>query len=65
LGKRKAGVYVSKDKAAYWDGRDSAGEKINSGVYFYTLQVEHTGKQSQSKFHTSEGGAVRKMVILK
>ncbi|MBM3242513.1 hypothetical protein FJZ31_40145 [Candidatus Poribacteria bacterium] len=65
LGNQKAGVYVSKDKATYWDGRDNFGEKVANGVYFYTLQVEPTGKQS-----TSEGGAgsfrmTRKMVILK
>ena len=65
LGEQKAGLYVSKDKATYWDGRDSAREKVGSGVYFYTLQVEHKGRQSQSKFYTSEGSAVRKMVILK
>ena len=37
LGAMPAGMYTSKDKAAYWDGRDTAGEKVASGVYFYTL----------------------------
>ncbi|MBC8234025.1 T9SS type A sorting domain-containing protein [bacterium] len=39
LGEKKAGVYVTKDKAAYWDGRDSLGQKVASGIYFYTLQA--------------------------
>ena len=32
-----AGVYSDKDRAAYWDGRNAAGEPVASGVYFYTL----------------------------
>jgi len=39
LGKMPAGVYVSKDRAVYWDGRNDIGEKVTSGMYFYTLQV--------------------------
>jgi hypothetical protein len=39
LGHKAAGVYVSKDKAAYWDGCDQTGEPVASGVYFYTLQA--------------------------
>lgn len=41
LGDKMQGAYLSKDKAAYWDGRNEAGEKVVSGVYFYTIQ---TGK---------------------
>ena len=37
LGKKPAGLYLSKDKAAHWDGRDDNGESVSSGVYFYTL----------------------------
>jgi hypothetical protein len=39
LGNKQAGIYVTKDKAAYWDGKDSLGQKVASGVYFYTLQA--------------------------
>jgi len=39
LGQRSTGVYLSKDKAAYWDGRDNLGEKVASGIYFYTFQA--------------------------
>jgi len=39
LGIKKAGVYIAKDKAAYWDGRDSFGQIVANGVYFYTLQA--------------------------
>ena len=34
LGNRIASVYESRDKAAYWDGRNSLGERVSSGVYF-------------------------------
>ena len=37
LGHRTAGVYESQTRAAYWDGRNQIGEKVASGVYFYTL----------------------------
>jgi predicted GH43/DUF377 family glycosyl hydrolase len=52
LGNRTTGSYVTKDKAAYWDGTDSLGQKVVSGVYFYTFQA-------------GEFKATRKMVILK
>ena len=39
LGSKPVGVYLSKDKAAYWDGRDVSGESVASGVYFYTLRA--------------------------
>ena len=37
LGHRTAGVYKSKGRAVYWDGRNVQGEPVASGVYFYTL----------------------------
>ena len=37
LGHQAAGVYQSKSQAAYWDGRNELGERVASGVYFYTL----------------------------
>ncbi len=52
IGNKGAGVYVTKEKAAYWDGMDSLGEKVASGVYYYTLQA-------------GEFRATRKMLILK
>ncbi len=52
LGNKQAGIYVTKDKATYWDSRDSFGEKVASGVYFYTLQA-------------GEFRETRQMVILK
>jgi hypothetical protein len=39
LGNRGAGKYISKDKAAHWDGRSSSGEEVPSGVYFYTIKA--------------------------
>ncbi|MDE0481419.1 MAG: cohesin domain-containing protein [Candidatus Poribacteria bacterium] len=37
LGYQDAGVYKSRIHAAYWDGRNSIGEPVASGIYFYTL----------------------------
>ena len=37
LGYQSAGVYRIRSRAAYWDGRNSFGEAVASGVYFYTL----------------------------
>jgi len=52
LGQQPAGSYVTKGKAGYWDGTSNFGDRVASGVYFYTL---HAGKFT----------ATRKMVILK
>ncbi len=37
LGHQRAGMYHSRSRAAYWDGRNAVGEPVASGVYFYTL----------------------------
>ena len=37
LGHQSAGIYESRARAAYWDGRNESGESVASGVYFYTL----------------------------
>ena len=39
LGHQPAGIYHSKSRAAYWDGRNERGEHVASGVYFYTLSA--------------------------
>ena len=51
-GHQAAGVYQSRGRAAYWDGRNALGEPIASGVYFYTLTA-------------GEFTATRQMLILK
>ena len=50
IGFRHAGRYVEHSQAAYWDGRNDAGESVTSGVYFYSIETE-------------EFSAMRKMVI--
>ena len=52
LGHKSADIYVSRDKAGYWNGRNVTGEKVASGVYFYLMEA--------GKFR-----AMRKMVIMK
>ena len=52
LGFRAAGYYTSKTQAAYWDGKNNIGERIASGVYFYTLEAD-------------DFRSTRKMVVMK
>ena len=37
LGHQPAGMYQTRGRAAYWDGRNEQGEALASGVYFYRL----------------------------
>ncbi len=39
VGFQAAGTYRAKEQAAYWDGRNSAGELVASGIYFYCLNA--------------------------
>jgi len=39
LGTQRAGVYLTKESAAYWNGRNNLGEEVAGGVYFYTLRA--------------------------
>ena len=50
LGYKDAGIYSSRSKAAYWDGRNEAGEQISSGIYFYNMT-------------TGDFSSTRKMII--
>ena len=61
LGHQPAGVYRSKHRAAYWDGKNQFGEKVASGVYFYTLSTESTRDSVTAGKFT----ATRKMLIAK
>ena len=46
LGHQTAGAYHTKARAAYWDGRNSVGERVASGIYFYTITAgEFTATQ--------------------
>jgi len=40
LSYKEAGFYTDSTKAAHWDGRDNAGQKVGSGVYFYSIQAD-------------------------
>ena len=52
IGHQSAGVYQSRNRAVYWDGKNALGESVASGIYFYTLT-------------TADFSATRKMLILK
>ena len=41
LGHQSAGIYQSRVRAVYWDGRNTAGEPVASGIYFYTLTANN------------------------
>ncbi|MDE0400559.1 MAG: T9SS type A sorting domain-containing protein [Candidatus Poribacteria bacterium] len=40
LGHQAAGMYQNRSGAAYWDGKNQFGEKVASGLYFYTLTAD-------------------------
>ena len=50
LGHKDPGVYVSRSEAAYWDGRNEAGEEVASGIYFYSITA-------------GDFSAIRKMIV--
>ncbi len=52
LGAQAAGIYETRSRAAYWDGRNAFGESVASGLYFYTLSA-------------GDFTATRKMLIVK
>ena len=52
FGHQAAGIYQSRSRAAYWDGRNMLGEPVVSGLYFFTLTA-------------GDFTATRKMLILK
>ena len=52
FGHQPAGIYHIRGRAAYWDGRNSLGERVASGVYFYT-------------FTAGDFTATRKMLVVK
>ncbi len=39
LGHQAAGMYESRSRAIHWDGSNALGEKVATGVYFYTLKA--------------------------
>ena len=52
LGHQASGFYTARERAAYWDGRNTVGEPVASGLYFYTLTA-------------GDFSATRRMLILK
>ena len=40
LGHKAVGIYQSRSRAAYWDGKNQFGEPVASGVYFYTFTAD-------------------------
>lgn len=52
LGHQPVGIYESRSRAAHWDGKNTQGEPVASGVYFYTLKA-------------GDFSATRKMLIRK
>ena len=52
LGNQDAGIYQSRSRAVYWDGKNQIGESVSSGLYFYSLTA-------------GEFSATRRMLIIK
>ena len=41
LGYQPPGYYTGRHRAAYWNGRNTLGESVASGIYFYQLQADN------------------------
>ncbi|MCY3743151.1 MAG: leucine-rich repeat domain-containing protein [Candidatus Poribacteria bacterium] len=61
LGHQPAGIYQTRTRAAYWDGKNEVGESVASGVYFYTLSTEST----RDSVTAGDFNATKKMLIRK
>jgi len=46
VGFQEAGIYSSREKSIYWDGKSQDVEPVASGVYFYNLEL---GEESQTR----------------
>ena len=60
IGRCPAGLYLTKDRAAYWDGKNDQGEGLSSGIYYYQLLETPT-----SRANSSEITPVQTMILLK
>ena len=71
LGYKAVGIYSAPTRAAYWDRRNSLGELVGSGIYFYQLQAAFNSdrsngiQNSQIETAAEDFSAMRKMVVLK
>ena len=46
LGRMREGSYVTREQAAYWDGRNDLGERVASAVYVYEIRAgEHVERR--------------------
>ncbi|HIE29779.1 TPA: hypothetical protein EYP66_21125 [Candidatus Poribacteria bacterium] len=61
IGHKSAGIYMIKERAVHWDGRDDYGDKVAGGLYFYTIQV----RPVEACPDKDDFNATRKMVILR
>lgn len=52
LGTQMPGFYLTKPRAAHWDGRNDSAEAVASGVYFYSIQA-------------GKAATTRKMLLIK
>ena len=52
VGFKPVGYYLTRERAAYWDGRNATGESVSSGVYFI-------------QFIAGDFSATQRIVILK
>ena len=52
IGFKPVGYYLTRERAAYWDGRNETGESVSSGVYFL-------------QFSTGDFTATQRAVIVK
>ena len=45
-GWKKAGLYITKEKALFWNGKNDRGDKLSQGLYFINLKAgKYSGRQ--------------------
>ena len=50
FGHQSAGYYTDRDRAAYWDGRNSLGEQVASGIYFYQFETDEMSSTAENGY---------------
>ena len=63
LGEKRTGIYISRNRAAYWNGRNEAGERVSSGLYFYAIEAGNFSDRSGEAKRFFR--AIKRMLLVK
>jgi len=62
IGVQEAGAYIEPERAAHWDGRNELGEKVATGIYFYTMNCRLASEQSSEQ--SGNYTVIRKLAVI-